>query len=241
LEGKLITVTDTNLIGLEQLCEEFGFSELSVKLSNFKSRSESSQGRPLGSWFAGIQNPHLRESFQFIVKGTEIESDFAESSALFPTAREQPSVDSCARKFFVTDSRIEASDILSLELLLSGETISAGGSVRLLSNILGNVNLERLFLNCSKGKIRMNLSELMIENRIDLESADVSILSVEALDSLLLSESISVESEDSLLRFILKLGPNYRDLLRHFGQAQSISGIYLLYNSYQSDSVAISR
>jgi hypothetical protein len=30
-----------------------------------------------------------------------------------------------------------------------------------------------------------------------------------------LSESISVESEDALLRFILKLSPGYRDLLRH--------------------------
>jgi hypothetical protein len=44
---------------------------------------------------------------------------------------------------------------------------------------------------------------------------DVSVISVEVLDSLLLSESISVVSEDELLRFILKLGPNYRNLLRH--------------------------
>jgi hypothetical protein len=55
----------------------------------------------------------------------------------------------------------------------------------------------------------------MIERRIDLESADVSILSFEALDSLLSSESISVESEDALLQFILKLGLDYRDLLSH--------------------------
>jgi hypothetical protein len=48
-----------------------------------------------------------------------------------------------------------------------------------------------------------------------LESADVSVLSVEALDSLLLSESISVGSEDSLLRIILNIGSGYRDLLRH--------------------------
>jgi hypothetical protein len=30
-----------------------------------------------------------------------------------------------------------------------------------------------------------------------------------------LSESVSIESEDALLRFLLKLGPGYRDLLRH--------------------------
>jgi hypothetical protein len=58
----------------------------------------------------------------------------------------------------------------------------------------------------------MNLSELMNERRIDLESVDVS---AEALDSLLLSEFVTVESEDSLLQLILKLGSGYRDLLRH--------------------------
>jgi hypothetical protein len=52
-----------------------------------------------------------------------------------------------------------------------------------------------------------------MESRIDFEPADLSVLSVEVLDSLLLNESISVESEDALLRFILKLGPGYRDLL----------------------------
>jgi hypothetical protein len=61
----------------------------------------------------------------------------------------------------------------------------------------------------------MNLSELMNERRIELESANLSVLSLEALDSLLLSESISVENEDALLRFILKLGSDYRDLVRH--------------------------
>jgi hypothetical protein len=45
-----------------------------------------------------------------------------------------------------------------------------------------------------------------------LESADVS---VEALDSLLLSESVSIENEDGLLWFILKLSPGCRDLLKH--------------------------
>jgi hypothetical protein len=44
---------------------------------------------------------------------------------------------------------------------------------------------------------------------------NASVLSVEALDSLLLSESILIASEDSLLRFLLKLGPDYRNLLRH--------------------------
>jgi hypothetical protein len=36
LEGNSINITDTNLTELHQLCEEFGFSELSVKLSEFR-------------------------------------------------------------------------------------------------------------------------------------------------------------------------------------------------------------
>jgi hypothetical protein len=44
---------------------------------------------------------------------------------------------------------------------------------------------------------------------------DVSVVSVEALNSLLLNEILKVESEDALLRLILKLGLGYRDLLRH--------------------------
>jgi hypothetical protein len=55
----------------------------------------------------------------------------------------------------------------------------------------------------------------MIEKRIDFESANFPSLSLEVLDNLLLSESISIGSEDAFLRFILKLGPGYRDLLRH--------------------------
>jgi hypothetical protein len=115
----------------------------------------------------------------------------------------------------VQNSGIETADIRSLQLLLSGETILAKGSEGFVSGFLGNVILERLFLGSSKKDNRMNLSDLMIARRIDLESVDISILSVEALDSLLLSEIISVESEDSLLQFILKLGSGYRDLLRH--------------------------
>jgi hypothetical protein len=102
------------------------------------------------------------------------------------------------------DSGIEAADIRSLQLLLSDEAISNFGSQLLQSGFLGKENLKRQLLGCSKADVRKNLS--------DLESAD---LSVEALDSLLLSESVSVESEDALLKFVLKLGRGYRDLLRH--------------------------
>jgi hypothetical protein len=55
----------------------------------------------------------------------------------------------------------------------------------------------------------------MKKRRLDFESLDVSVNSIEAMDSLLLNESISIKSEDSLLRMILKLGSGYRELLRH--------------------------
>jgi hypothetical protein len=72
------------------------------------------------------------------------------------------------------------------------------------------------------------------ESRINFESTDVSVLSIESFDSLLLNESISVESEDSLLRHILKLGFGYRDLLRHI-QVSFLSedGLSLLSESFE--------
>jgi hypothetical protein len=151
----------------------------------------------------------------FVVNGTVIEIEIAEAAALFPAVRGQLLVDGCARKFFANNSRIEAADIRSLQFLLSGESISIVRSHGFLSGLLGNMALEVLFLDRSKSDVRLNLSELMNERRIELESADLSVLSFEALDNLLLSESISVKSEDALLQLILKLGPSYRDLLGH--------------------------
>jgi hypothetical protein len=212
LEGATVNITATNLRGLELLCAEFGFSEFAANLSSFNPPSEDSHRQQIGSPLTEVRKAFLSESFLFIVNGLEIARELHASAALFPAVREQLSVDGCARKFFVKDSRIEAADIDSFQLLLSGERLSNIRSQLLLSKVLGNENLERLFLNCSKTDIRMNLSELMVEKRIDLESVD---LSVEALDNLLLSESVTVKSEDALLQFILKLGPGYRDLLRH--------------------------
>jgi hypothetical protein len=58
-------------------------------------------------------------------------------------------------------------------------------------DFFGQVNLERQFLGFSKTDIRKNLSDFVNESRIAFESADASVVSIEALDSLLLSESIS--------------------------------------------------
>jgi hypothetical protein len=215
LEGNAINITNTNFTELQRLCKEFGFSDLSAQFSDFCHRSQDSQRRQIGNPLAVVRSSQLSDSFDFIVKEAVIETSISEAASLFPAVREQLSVDGCARKFFVKDSGIEAADIHSLQLLFSGERISIRRSHGLLSRLLGNVNLEVLFLDRSESDIGVNLSELMIERRIDLESVDVSVLSIEALDSLLLSELVTVESEDALLRLILQLGSDYRDLLRH--------------------------
>jgi hypothetical protein len=36
LEGNAVKITDTNLTGLEVLCDEFGFTEFAGKLSEFR-------------------------------------------------------------------------------------------------------------------------------------------------------------------------------------------------------------
>jgi hypothetical protein len=174
----------------------------------------------------------LNESFEFVVNGRVIESEVSETAALFPRIREQLSVDGCARKFFIHDSRIESTDLRSLELVLSGEMKSEEGCQGCLIGFLGNEIFDRLFLNFSKSTEEKNLFELKKKSRINFESMDVSVLSIESLDSLLLNESISVESEDALLRHILKLGEGYRDLLRHI-QVEFLSedGLSLLSES----------
>jgi hypothetical protein len=228
LQSTTVKITNTNFTELQQLCQEFGFDELSAKLSQLFEPSEDSLGRQIGNPLTRMRNSLLSESFLFTANGTEIAIEVADS-LIFPAVREQLSVDGCARKFVLNESGIEAADIRSLQLLLSGEAISIRRSMTLLIRLLGNVNLEQLFLNCSKADIRMNLSDLVKERRIELESVDVSVLSVAALDSLLLSESILVESEEALLRFILKLGPDYRYLLRHIKiEFLSEDGLFLL-------------
>jgi hypothetical protein len=162
-----------------------------------------------------MEGADVHESFVFVVNERVIESDFAELVAVFPAADQQFWVDGCPQKFVVNNNEIEAVGIRSLQCLFSGESISIVGSHGLLSGFLGNVTLEVQFLDCSKFSIHLNPPEFMNERRIKLESADLSILSFEALDSLVLTESISTESGDSLLQFILKPGPFYRDLRRH--------------------------
>jgi hypothetical protein len=44
LEGKAINITNTNLTELDRLCEEFHFSELATKISEFRSSMDFKEG-----------------------------------------------------------------------------------------------------------------------------------------------------------------------------------------------------
>jgi hypothetical protein len=101
LEGNAIKITETNIRDLQQLCEEFGFSELSAKLSEFCQRLHNSQRRQIANPLYRMRNAFLSESFEFVVNGSVIESKVSEAAALSPAVREQLSVDGCARKFLL--------------------------------------------------------------------------------------------------------------------------------------------
>jgi hypothetical protein len=140
LEGNTVKITRMNLNGLEQLCEEFGFEEFSAKLSNFFRSLKDCQRQQIWNSLARVRSAHLRESILFVVTGTVIAHDFAEAAALFPAIREEHLVDGCARKFFLNENGIEGADIRSLQLFLSGETISVKGS-QLLEMSVSSVSL----------------------------------------------------------------------------------------------------
>jgi hypothetical protein len=69
-----------------------------LRVSRFFASFESSERGEIGSAFIRLSASHLRDSFEFVVKGSVIELDFAEAVVLFPAAREQLSVDGCTRK-----------------------------------------------------------------------------------------------------------------------------------------------
>jgi hypothetical protein len=108
----------------------------------------------------------------------------------------------------------------------------------MISNVCSQLLLSKFLLNEHlEGR---NLSELMTENQIDFESRDISNFSFEVLDNLLLNEFVTVESEDSLLRDILKLGPGYRDLVRHIHIVNlSEDGLFLLSESFDIPSESV--
>jgi hypothetical protein len=83
LEGNSVNITVINIDGLNRLCEESGFTEFSSKLCRFSEGSECSSDRQIGSLFNRMRSGFLRESFEFIVNGSVIESENCRCNVTF--------------------------------------------------------------------------------------------------------------------------------------------------------------
>jgi hypothetical protein len=57
-----------------------------------------------------------------VVNGVVIENDLAKAAPFSPSVQEQVSIDGCGRKFVLNDSRIEVSNIHSLQLFFFVQT-----------------------------------------------------------------------------------------------------------------------
>jgi hypothetical protein len=110
----------------------------------------------------------------------------------------QLSVDACASTFFLSDARV----LDSLRCIISGRGVSDKRSLSALGRELCDPMLE----------LPRVCSEI---DRFDLNVMDLSSLSVDAVDWILSGSSFYIESEDELLRRLLRLGSEYRPLLRH--------------------------
>jgi hypothetical protein len=93
---------------------------------------------------------NLTELFELIMNRTVPEGNLPESAALFLQSENNSPLNDAYEIFSYTTTK------RSQELLIS---------------LLGNVNLEPLFLHCSKTDTRVSFSDLMNERRIDLEYA----------------------------------------------------------------------
>jgi hypothetical protein len=108
--------------------------------------------------------------------------------------REQLSVDPWARPFALND----ASAVHSVRRLLSGGAVSIERSRNGLGRQLCSPGLELALAG---------------PDCFDLDSVDLSVFSVEALDEVLGLASFSIASEDALLERLSSLGDEYRPLL----------------------------
>jgi hypothetical protein len=135
------------------------------------------------------------DTMKFTAKDATFECNIGQAIALSPAFREQLSVDACARTFELKTVCM----IDSVRRLLSCDSVSTGESQTDLGCHLGNPGLEL---------------ELSGTDRLDLNSIDLSILSVEALDEFLSKMSFCIDSEDDLLDRLLNLGDDYCLLLK---------------------------
>jgi hypothetical protein len=195
IEGGRVDITDANFQPLFLLCKEFGFDGFAMQFSPFRAQAVSARAlnavRPLRA-------APSEADFTFLVNGIAFVMGTAEAGALSPAVAAQLLVDACARTFSIWDPRIDVSsfDCLLSECIRNAAIVSCDGrSLGLLFGDLWNSELEAAFLGVAFG------------------SDSLSLLSVDALDSLLSEAVFAVEIEDLLFRTILGLGEEYFPLL----------------------------
>jgi hypothetical protein len=198
LENTTVKVTNNNTKGLSQLCEEFCFRDLAAQLSEFRTSEDFKKDTEAQIAIPMTKINHsgtlFADTFMFTSENVIVESSVGQAIALSLAVHEQHSVDACARTFALNDVR--AFD--SVQCLLSGDAVS----IKRPRNGLG-----RQF--CSPGL------ELMLTgtDRFDLDSVDLSVFLVEALDEVLGLASFSISREDAHLARFLSLCDEDRPLL----------------------------
>jgi hypothetical protein len=164
-----------------------------------------------------LQKTILSDAFALVINGHEIMLDVVEAISFSPAIETRLHIDSCATRFVIDDSRINFSDLSTLRSVLSDSCVrfkqSSLTSLLLLCRCLFNKELEHLIVLSS------SFSDLN-----SLSTNILSQLSIEALDDLLSSPSLVIESEDALLSLVVHLGSSYSPLLRHI-QFELLSSI----------------
>jgi hypothetical protein len=133
-----------------------------------------------------------------MAKGATLECDVSDAVAVSAAVWEQLSVDACACTFSLSDVGV----LKSLRCVISGSAVSDERSLSTLGRQLCNQMLE--LQGVCPGT-----------DRFDLNSIDLSSLSVDALDQILTEGSFDIKSEDDLLSRLSRLGSEYAPLLRH--------------------------
>jgi hypothetical protein len=152
-----------------------------------------------------------RDEFTFVINQTIFPTTIVEAVGLSPSVRDQLQVDACTRRYVICDSKIDSTNFSSLQNLLSGSKVvfqkSDQKSLILLSQQLCNVGLEQFFFSLwgdSTDDVTVTHSNAFAaRSRVDLKwVSNLLLLSVDALDDLLSTESFMVNSEDALLRIL---------------------------------------
>jgi hypothetical protein len=198
LEGTTVKVRNNNFRGLLQLSEEFCFRDLAAQLSQFRASEDFKKDAEAQTAIPMTEINHIgtlfTDRFMFTSENAIFECSVGHAIALSGAVHEQLSVDACARTFAMND--ISAVD--SVRCLLSGNAVSMEGSRNGLGRQLNSPGLELALAGT---------------DRFDLDSVDLSIFSVEALDEILGLASFSIASEDALMERLVSLGDEYHPLL----------------------------